>query len=57
VFDIDGKEVADLVNDFQLSGNYSVSFGVSKYNLSSGVYYAVLNVSGMKETIKMLLTK
>jgi hypothetical protein len=57
VYDVDGKEVADLVNDFQETGNYSVSLNASKYSLASGVYYAVLNVSGMKETIKMLLTK
>ena len=57
VFDIDGKEVAELVNEFQVNGSYSVNFNAAKYNLASGVYYAVLNASGNKETIKMLLTK
>ena len=57
VYDIDGREVAGLVNEFKVSGNYSVGFNAAKYNLASGVYYAVLNVSGAKETIKMLLTK
>jgi hypothetical protein len=57
VYDVDGKEVANLVNESQAAGNYSVSLNASKYSLASGVYYAVLNVSGTKETIKMLLTK
>jgi hypothetical protein len=57
VYDVDGKEVANLVNESQAAGNYSISLNASKYNLASGVYYAVLNVSGIKETIKMLLTK
>ncbi len=57
VFDIEGKEVAELVNEFQVNGSYSVNFNAAKYNLASGVYYAVLNASGNKETIKMLLAK
>ena len=57
VYDIEGKEIADLVNEFKTSGSYSVSFKASQLNLSSGVYYAVLNASGYRETIKMLLTK
>ena len=57
VYDMEGKEVADLVNEFKTSGSYSVSFKTAQYNLSSGVYYAVLNASGFRETIKMLMTK
>jgi len=57
VYDINGKEITELVNEFKQSGSYSVSFRTGKYNLSSGVYYAVLNTSGYRETIKMLLTK
>lgn len=57
VYDMEGKEIANLVNEFKLSGSYGVSFKAAQYNLSSGVYYAVLNASGYRETIKMLLTK
>lgn len=57
VYDVKGREIADLVNKTQNAGSYSVRFNATKYDVSSGVYYALLNVSGNKETIKMLLAK
>jgi Secretion system C-terminal sorting domain len=55
VFDVNGREVQTLVNETVNPGSYEVKFDGSK--LASGVYYAVLNASGNKETIKMLLAK
>ncbi|MEJ2613913.1 MAG: T9SS type A sorting domain-containing protein, partial [Ignavibacteriaceae bacterium] len=37
VYDILGREVADLVNDVKTPGNYKVNFNAS--NLASGVYF------------------
>ncbi len=57
VFDILGREIATLVNENQVAGTYSVDFIASDYNLSSGVYYYSLSVSGYSSTNKMILTK
>ncbi len=46
VYDILGREVATLVNDKQLPGNYSVQFDVSR--LSSGIYFYILNYNKNK---------
>jgi len=59
VYDIVGREVATLVNSFQKSGSYSVSFNA--LNLSSGVYFykftAVNNNNRIDKTMRMILTK
>ena len=55
VYDLNGKEVASLVNDKQSAGSYSVEFDGSKF--ASGVYFYTLSVGEFKETRKMLLVK
>ena len=61
VYDILGREVAELVNSIKDIGYYNATFAAS--NLSSGIYFARLTVTplnGIKSTIqakKMLLTK
>lgn len=55
VYDILGKEVAVLVNDYQNAGSYKVSFNGS--NLSSGIYFAKLTCGSFNRTIKMSLIK
>ena len=55
IYDVLGKEVATLVNENQLAGNYSVTFDAS--NLSSGVYLYKLSVDNFIESKKMILTK
>lgn len=55
VYDVQGREAARLVDDYQSQGEYIVSFNAA--NLSSGVYFAVLNANGHKFTQKMLLVK
>jgi hypothetical protein len=39
VYDMLGKEVAVLVNDYKNAGSYSVQFNVDDLNLSSGIYF------------------
>jgi choice-of-anchor B domain-containing protein len=57
VYNLSGKEVANVVNDRRDAGNYSVSFDAAKYGLSSGVYLYTLNAEGKSETKKMMLVK
>jgi hypothetical protein len=55
VFDILGREVATLVNEFKTSGNYIVDFNASY--LASGAYFYRLEAGNFTETKKMLLVK
>ncbi|HRE41930.1 MAG TPA: T9SS type A sorting domain-containing protein [Ignavibacteria bacterium] len=55
VFDITGKEVAKLVNEYKSAGDYSIQFNASE--LSSGVYFYRLNAGNFMSTKRMLLIK
>jgi hypothetical protein len=55
VYDILGRNVTTLVNEFKNAGNYSVEFNAD--NLSSGVYTYRLESGSYVETKKMLLVK
>ena len=55
VYDISGKEVAELVNQELKAGVYDVSFDAS--NLPSGVYFYTLRSSEFVQTRKMLYVK
>ena len=55
VFDILGREVKTLVNEFKSSGSYEVNFDAS--TLSSGVYFYRLEAGEFTDTKRMLLVK
>jgi hypothetical protein len=55
VYDILGREVKTLVNQYENSGNYSINFNAS--NLSSGVYFYQLRSGSYIVTKKMVLLK
>ncbi|MCI0472410.1 MAG: T9SS type A sorting domain-containing protein, partial [Ignavibacteria bacterium] len=55
VYNLLGKEVAVLVNDFQQAGNYYVNFDAS--NLSSGIYYYRIDAGEFSEVKKTTLLK
>lgn len=55
VYDILGKEVATLINEYKIAGNYIYEFNAS--NLATGVYFYTLNVNGFTDTKKMLFVK
>jgi len=56
LYDINGKIVKELVNDFKNSGDYKIKF--IGYNFSSGVYfYSLFADNELIETKKMLLIK
>ena len=55
VFDLLGKEVATLVNEYQASGNYFTTFDATLY--PTGIYYYRIKTSDFSEVRKMSLIK
>ncbi|HMQ69824.1 MAG TPA: T9SS type A sorting domain-containing protein [Ignavibacteria bacterium] len=59
VYDIRGRQVAQLVNKLKEPGNYTVKFDGS--NISSGVYFYSINVVGggqkFSKTLKLVISK
>ncbi len=56
VYDVLGKEIANLAEGAHVAGSYTVDFNAS--NLTSGVYFYTLRTStGFVQTSKMLLMK
>src|SRR5574338_522560 len=55
VYDITGKEIATLVDEYKPAGNHEINFDAS--SLSSGVYLYKLIAGKYSETKKMLLIK
>jgi len=59
VYDVLGREVATLVNEEKLPGNYEVEFNPLSgiWNLASGIYFYRLQANGYSSTKKMILLK
>jgi hypothetical protein len=55
VYDILGKEIATLVNEYKIAGNYEVVFNAS--NLPSGMYIYRLQGQNVNLVKKMMLIK
>jgi len=55
VYDVLGKEVANLVSEQMPAGAYTVDFNAS--DLSSGTYIYTLSVNGVSISKKMMLLK
>jgi hypothetical protein len=55
VYDVLGREVANLVNEVKTAGNYIVDFDASY--LASGVYFYKLEVNGFTDVKRMMLIK
>ncbi|RPI13493.1 MAG: T9SS C-terminal target domain-containing protein [Ignavibacteriae bacterium] len=55
VYNINGKEVSTLVNEFKQAGAYSISFNAS--SLASGVYFYKITAGDFTATKKMTLIK
>jgi len=55
LFDMSGREVAKLVNEFKTAGYYTVNFNAS--NLSSGMYFYRISAANFAQTKKMVLVK
>jgi len=57
VYDILGREVATLVNEFQKPGFYKYQFSIINYQLSSGVYFYQLKAGDFVDTKKLMVLK
>ncbi|MBE0539508.1 MAG: T9SS type A sorting domain-containing protein [Ignavibacterium sp.] len=55
VFDILGREVAILLNEYKPAGTYNIEFNASSF--ASGVYFYQLHSGNFVETKKMVLLK
>jgi hypothetical protein len=55
VYDVLGREVANLVNEVKTAGNYIVDFDASY--LASGVYFYKLEVNGFSDVKRLVLIK
>jgi hypothetical protein len=55
IFDVLGREVKSLVNEFQKAGVYEVSFDAT--DLTSGIYFYRLQSGDFNEVKKMILIK
>jgi flagellar hook assembly protein FlgD len=56
IYDINGKEVANLIDANQSSGNHTVTFDGK--NLSSGTYFYTLSTdNGYTKTLRMTIAK
>jgi len=56
VYDLLGREIETLVNEYQSAGKHSALFTINS-SLSSGVYIYRLQCNGYKESKKMVLIK
>ena len=55
VYDVLGREVATLVNETKVPGNYEVKFNAA--NLPSGIYFYRIQAGSFVEAKKMILLK
>ena len=57
VYDLLGREVATLVDEFQNAGTYNSQLSIINYQLSSGVYFYRLQAGEFVQTKKMIVLK
>ncbi|NMB82241.1 MAG: T9SS type A sorting domain-containing protein [Ignavibacteria bacterium] len=57
VYDMLGREVTTLVNDYKQPGTYNCEFRIENGKLPSGVYFYKLSAGYFTQTKKMLLLK
>jgi len=57
IYDLLGREVAVLVNEYKHAGSYSKTFSAEYQNLSGGVYFYKLSIGNFSEIKKMIYLK
>lgn len=57
VLDINGKQVATLVNENKVAGNYEVNLDAAQLNLSAGTYFVRLSVDGNVQNKQIIQVK
>ena len=57
IFDVLGREVATLVDEYKQAGTYHITFNTSHFSLPSGIYFYRLRANSFIATKKLLLVK
>jgi predicted phosphodiesterase len=57
VFDVLGREITTLVDQFQQAGTYAISLNTEKLSLASGIYYYTLRSGNYSRSMKMICLK
>lgn len=57
IYDVLGKEVATLVNEFKQAGSYNVQLLADSYRLSSGIYFYRITAGNNTAVKKMVVMK
>ena len=57
VFDIMGREISTLIDEYQQAGIYSIPFNSQKLSLASGIYYCRIITADYSKCMKMILLK
>ncbi len=57
VYDVLGREVATLVNEYKQPGVYNSEFSIMNYELTSGIYFYQLRAGSFVQTKKMIVIK
>lgn len=57
VYDVMGREISVLVNEYQSPGEYTVSFNADRLSLSSGIYFYRIVSGNFSKTLKMFYLK
>ena len=57
VYDLLGREVATLVNEYKNAGSYNSHFSILNSELSSGIYFYTIQSGNFAQTKKMILIK
>jgi PKD repeat protein len=55
IFNTLGQKIAEVVNEYQKAGNYSVNLSTENLNLSSGIYFYKLETGKYSQTKKMVI--
>ncbi len=57
VYDVTGREVASLLNEYKNAGVYEMDFNANDYGMTSGMYFYKITSGDFSEVRKMILTK
>ncbi|MBS1494040.1 MAG: T9SS type A sorting domain-containing protein [Bacteroidetes bacterium] len=57
VYDLLGREIAELVNETKEAGRYTIDFNASKYMMASGIYFYRIQTGEFVDTKRMVLVK
>lgn len=57
IYDIYGRLITTLIDEYKNAGNYVLTFEADKFNLSTGIYFYSLKTGDFTDTKKMILIK